>query len=550
MSINKNKARHSLLEHTSQQFYDLIVIGGGVTGAGIALDASHNGLKTLLLEKADFASGTSSKSTKLIHGGLRYLKQLEISLVKESGLERAVVHKLAPHLVHPEKMLLPIVRKGSFGKLAASVAISIYDFLARVKSKDRKESLSKEETEILEPLLNDKIVKGGVRYSEYRTDDARLTISLIKRAVDLGCDAINYAEVKEFGYSEKGLMDSVEIKDHSTNQSYTVRSQCIVSAAGSWVDGVREKDDSLSDKHLFLSKGSHIVVPHPRLPLKQAVYFDDFKGRMIFAIPRQGITYIGTTDLAYDQSLNDVYCTQEEANYLLDATNYLFPKVNLSLDDIESSWSGLRPLIHQKGKKPTELSRKDEIFESPSGLISIAGGKLTGYRKMAERVVIKVLEKHFPKNNHHTTEGLFLNKDPFKSYDEVLSFIEQLESNLFHELEGKKIGEYLVFNYGRSAMDVVDLMREQSGTLTAEQLLIKSELTYTIEHEFVMTALDFFARRTARLYFNLSEVKEHLELVLKLMQEILEWDELTVEENRKSVEHAISRCLSCKTRIS
>ena len=538
--------RTRTLEHASKQFYDLIVIGGGVTGAGIALDASHNGLKTLLLDKADFASGTSGKSTKLIHGGLRYLKQLEVGLVKESGLERAVVHRLIPHLVHPEKMLLPIVKKGSFGKLAAALAISVYDFLAKVKQQDKRESLSKSETLIKEPLLNEQILKAGVRYSEYRTDDARLTISLIKRAADLGCDVFNYLELTGFNYTSDGLIESVKLKDQITDQAYAFESHAVVSATGPWVDEIRKEDGSLSDKHLFLSKGSHVVVAHSKLPIKQAVYFDDFKGRMIFAIPRQQVTYIGTTDLAYRHSLDDVFCSQEEANYLLDATNQLFPSARLSLDDIESSWAGLRPLIHQKGKGPTELSRRDEVFNSVSGLISIAGGKLTGYRKMAERVVMNVIEKYFPEKEYITTEDLFLSKHPFDSYAEVLSFVVLVESKLPETLQGKQIGEYLVFNYGREAVDIIGLMGVQTNDLTNKEKLIKSELLYTIEQEFVIKPLDFFTRRTGKLYFDLSDVQVYSKLVLQSMQDIFDWDQLTLEANRAEIKHAVARCLQCK----
>jgi glycerol-3-phosphate dehydrogenase len=547
MNKSSGKNRTQLLEHASDQFYDLIVIGGGITGAGIALDACHNGLKTLLLEKADFASGTSSKSTKLIHVGLRYLKQLEIALVKESGLERAVVHQLAPHLVHPEKMLLPIVKKGSFGKLAASIAISVYDFLANVKSVDKKENLSKSKAKITEPLLNEQILKGGVRYSEYRTDDARLTIAVVKKAVELGCDAINYAEVEGFEYTDKGQIAKVNVQDKSNQRSYSFRSTCVVSATGPWVDGIREKDRSLSDRHLFLSKGSHIVVPHASLPLRQAVYFDDFNGRMLFAIPRQQVTYIGTTDLEYHQSLDELYCTPDEANYLLEAVNHVFPSVDLSLSDIESSWAGLRPLIHEKGKGPSELSRKDEIFNSPSGLISIAGGKLTGYRKMAERVMEQVLEIYFSKKYHVTTQELYLTDHPFSSYKEVLSYVNVIESSLPTELKAKQKGAYLVFNYGRNAMGIVssiDIHKEES--LTYEQALMKSELIYTIEHELVLNALDFFARRTGKLYFNISDVKKHSELVLEIMRDTLSWDQTIFEYNKSQLSQAIKLCLVCK----
>ncbi len=203
-----NFKRDQKLKEAASVNYDLIVIGGGITGAGIALDATLRGLSVLLLEKSDFASGTSSKSTKLIHGGLRYLKQFEFGLVRETGLERAVAHKNIPHLVHPENMLLPIVEGGTFSSITASLAISVYDFLASVESVDKKKSLSKKEVIKHEPLLNKKLLKSGYAYSEYRTDDARLTIELIKAACREGALAFNYVKVIDFIY-EDGIIKGV-----------------------------------------------------------------------------------------------------------------------------------------------------------------------------------------------------------------------------------------------------------------------------------------------------------------------------------------------------
>ncbi len=339
-----------------------------------------------LLEKGDFASGTSSKSTKLIHGGLRYLKQFDFWLVKEVGSERAIVHKLAPHLVLPEKMLLPLIDGGSYGKWLTSIGLKVYDILAQVSGDDKRKMLEKKEALELEPLLPKKKLKGAGYYAEYRTDDARLTIENIKTSLTFGAVALNYAEVTAFDYTDD-IISGLHFKDVISGHEFTIKSKYVISAAGPWVDELRSINNSKKGKRLHLTKGVHLVFPHAKLPVKQSVYFDVPDGRMIFAIPRGKITYVGTTDTNYDQDKDDIKLDLVDALYLISAVNNMFPKINLELEDIISSWAGLRPLIHEEGKSTSELSRKDEIFISDTGLISMAGGKLTGYRKMAERVV-------------------------------------------------------------------------------------------------------------------------------------------------------------------
>jgi glycerol-3-phosphate dehydrogenase len=299
------KNRPQLIEALQNETFDLIVIGGGITGAGVALDAASRGLKTALVEKDDFGAGTSSKSTKLIHGGLRYLKQLEINLVKEVGRERAIVHRLAPHLVVPEKMLLPLVKGGTYGPMATRAGLWVYDVLAGVSGNDKRQMLNRDETLNKEPLLSPKGLLGGGYYAEYRTDDARLTIENIKAAANYGALCINYMKADDFIYRDDkitGLNCTNQLNGHKIQ----ISGSQVISAAGPWVDTLRKKDQSLSGKHLFLSKGVHIVVPHEKLPLQQSIYFDNDDGRMIFAIPRHRVTYIGTTDTPYEGDLNNI----------------------------------------------------------------------------------------------------------------------------------------------------------------------------------------------------------------------------------------------------
>lgn len=531
--------RGELINKLKSTSYDLIVIGGGITGSGIALDAASRGLKTMLIEKKDFASGTSSKSTKLIHGGLRYLKQFEIALVREVGRERAIVHRLAPQLVKSEKMLLPMIKDGTFGKVATSVGLMVYDVLAGVEKADQRKMLSKEETLEIEPLLDENILEGGGIYAEYRTDDARLTVEVLKTAVAHGADAINYVKGTDFIYDGAKVI-GVKCKDLFTDEEFEISSKYVVSAAGPWVDTLRKTNRSFKGKKLHLTKGVHIVVPHNRLPVKHSLYFDVPDGRMIFAIPRDKVTYIGTTDTDYHGDINDVRSNVEDVEYLLDAANNTFPTVNLTMADVESSWAGLRPLIEEEGKSASELSRKDEIFVSDTGLISIAGGKLTGYRKMAERILDLLSEKFEEDYKIEVKEGntdqIVLAGGPFKGSKEVDKYADKLAKELGEYGIEPYYGQYLVSNYGKQS----GLILEQMAAYKDKDPLVRlgrAELRYTVHHEMVHTAMDFFNRRTGRLYFNLPTIAPLVKPIMKDLKGYFGWKKKRVQQEMEALEH-------------
>jgi glycerol-3-phosphate dehydrogenase len=500
--------REQLLERIRSERFDLLVIGGGITGAGIALDAVSRGLKVALVEREDFASGTSSRSTKLIHGGLRYLKQLEFGLVKEVGSERAVVHNLAPHLVIPEKMLLPLSEGKSLGYLITSLGLKLYDWLADVKKSDQRRMLTRPQTLRYEPLLKKDFIKGGAIYAEYRTDDARLTLEVIKTAFQLGAVCVSYLGARDFLYEDKRA-SGARLVDELTKQELEIRATAIVNATGPWVDDLRTADASLSGKRLHLTKGVHIVVPRERLPVQQAIYFDVSDGRMIFAIPRGRVSYIGTTDTNYDGDKDHVVATVEDAEYLIRAVNDTFPSVHLTLDDIESSWAGLRPLIHEEGKSESELSRKDEIFVSPSGLISIAGGKLTGYRKMAERVVDLVVNRHFGNEVFREcfTNRIRLAGNTFGSYDDVVAYRGAVARQLSGVGLNEYVAEYLVGNYGQQTDLIIRHFLQMDADMDKDLALILSELWFCFHHEMIVTLVDFFLRRTGLVNFDIMRVE-------------------------------------------
>lgn len=540
MNLLSSLNRAQLIQRLQNESFDLTVIGGGITGAGIALDAATRGLKVALIEKDDFASGTSSKSTKLIHGGLRYLKQFEIGLVREVGRERAIVHRLAPHLVSAEKMLLPLIKGGTYGNVATSFGLWVYDVLAGVEGDDKRKMLSKSDTLAAEPLLREDILNGSGFYAEYRTDDARLTMENIKTAYQHEALSINYVKATDFTY-EDGIVTGVKCTDLAGDQELEITSKYVVSAAGPWVDEIRKVDNSLEGKHLFLSKGVHIVVPHERFPIQQAVYFDVPDGRMIFAIPRNRITYIGTTDTPYDGDINNIPINKEDVEYLLAGANGMFPTIKLTMEDVESSWAGLRPLIHEEGKSASEMSRKDEIFESPTGLISIAGGKLTGFRKMAERVVDLVAKRY--KNEQqkelkkNSTQKIPLTGGPFANAEEVYAYQQIITEKVKALGLPEYYGPYLVANYGKQSEGILENVSQFNDPI--EIALARAELRFCIENELCLTSVDFFNRRTGRLYFSLPSIAVVKDTILQDMQAIFNWS----EAERVAQEEALAKAI-------
>jgi glycerol-3-phosphate dehydrogenase len=501
------QSRDAILRHAEGKHWDLIVIGGGITGAGILLDARLRGMEVLLVEQNDFASGTSSKSTKLIHGGLRYLKQLDFALVREVGRERALLHRNAPHLVEPAPMLLPFFKNGTLRKTTAKLGLWLYETLAGVKMGEQFKTYSAQETNVMEPLLRDTELLGSAVYTEYQTNDARLTLSILKTAVQEGAFALNYAGVSTL-VKENGKICGVNVNDALTGKNFCLKASVVVNAAGPWVDAVREKDTAIWGKRLHLTKGVHITVNYNDFPIHRPVYFDSSDGRMIFAIPRDNYVYIGTTDTNYSGSLADVKLEQVDIAYLIRAWNSTFRGKSMEESDIVSGWAGLRPLIHQEGKKPSELSRKDEIWESESGLISIAGGKLTGYRVMAEKACNKVIERLKQsgtvayKPNTTATKillgGDFQGFSGWKEYA-MVQYGEAKEIGATTEL----IAQWVKL-FGRETEKIIDLaftiwpeIEEKSEVLT------RALIRYLRENEMMLTPLDYYERRIAKLGFDI-----------------------------------------------
>ncbi len=375
--------------------YDIVVIGGGITGVGIARDAALRGLSVALFEKGDYASGTSSKSSKLVHGGLRYLEHGEIGLVFESVSERRVQTRVAPHLVRPLPFLIPIYEGAKPGLELMNVGLWIYDSLALFRAprlhktfRGRKAALA------LEPQLKPDGLRGVLEYYDCATDDARLVLENAIDARTLGADCRTYTEVTRLERADDGRITGVAVRDRLTGETEVVTARAVVLAAGAWTDEmIRRFEIPMERPVLRRTKGVHVVLPRERLPLARAItLISPVDGRVMFAIPWRERTVLGTTDTDFTGSADQVAADADDVTYLCESGNGYFPGANLTPSDVISTWAGLRPLIAAPPNvDESEISREHEVFTRKDGLVIIAGGKLTTYRRMAREAVDKTL---------------------------------------------------------------------------------------------------------------------------------------------------------------
>jgi glycerol-3-phosphate dehydrogenase len=381
----------------TQPTFDLLVIGGGINGAGIARDAAMRGLSVAVVEQGDFASGTSSKSSKLIHGGLRYLENYEFALVLEASRERDHLRRhLAPHLVHPMPFVFPVFRGDPVGRLRLSAGLWVYDGLAAFRNIARHRSWGQKTTLRHEPRLRADGLRGSMHYYDCWTDDARLTLETVQSAIAEGAVACNHLGVTALLRTD-GELSGARVTDRLTGASFSIAARQIVNAAGPWLDRVRALDEPDGKPVLRLTKGVHIVVPRERVGNRNAIVLRAPRdGRVMFAIPWEHQTLVGTTDTDYDARPEDVAADANDVRYLLEAVNAYFPAARLEESDVIGAYAGLRPLVApptSQSETPSETSREEEIFESTSGLLSLGGGKLTTYRRVAEKVVDRVVAR-------------------------------------------------------------------------------------------------------------------------------------------------------------
>lgn len=551
MKLFSSYKRQDMLNQLEKVSLDVLVIGGGITGAGISLDAAARGLKTGLIEMQDFAAGTSSRSTKLVHGGLRYLQQFEVKMVADVGKERAIVYENGPHVTTPEWMLLPFHKGSTLGPLTSNIGLRVYDFLAGVKKSERRVMFKPEEVLKREPLIKSNDLRGGGYYVEYKTDDARLTIEVMKKAVEQGVHAVNYTKAVEFIYDDSNKVVGIIAEDQITGKPYKIYAKKFINAGGPWVDEVREMDGSKQGKTLHLTKGVHLVFSKKVFPLQQAIYFDTPDGRMIFAIPRDNKTYVGTTDTTYEGDIAHPLLTEDDRDYLLKAIDYMFPTLNISPNDVESSWVGLRPLIAEEdATSPSEISRKDEMFISDSGLISMAGGKLTGYRKMAEQAVDVVVDQLKEEENilysKSETKHLPISGGDVGGSEGFEKFKEQkTKQGIQHGLT-KDTAEKLIKRYGSNVDTVFKIYQDSQVEAGQEKIdpVVFAELIYAINYELAYKPVDFFIRRTGALFFDREWVVNHHSNVILYLTKVFQWSKEQKERYTAELDQLLKEAIT------
>ncbi|HWP66172.1 MAG TPA: glycerol-3-phosphate dehydrogenase/oxidase [Candidatus Limnocylindria bacterium] len=485
---------------------DVLVVGGGITGAGIARDAALRGLATALVEAVDFAAGTSSRSSKLIHGGVRYLAQGDVGLVREAAAERLVLKRIAPHLAVPVTMVIPTYARTTHLKLGAG--LWAFEKLVTVDEADRHRLLDRREALAFEPTLAPERLFGAAVYGEYLTDDARLVLENVRDAHLAGALCANHAEVTAL---ERG---AAVVRDTLDGSELRVRARVIVNAAGPWVSEVERRAGVRGGLRLQLTKGVHLVVARERLPLRHVVVMAARDKRSVFAVPRDDVVYLGTTDTVYDAAVLNPGVTRDDVAYLLDAANRVFTGPPLTEGDLIGSWAGLRPLLHQEGKAPSEISRRDETrIDEALALISIAGGKLTAYRTMAERVVDLVCTRLGRPALACRTAEL-----PLPSARGTLPTPADLAS----VLPGLPAvaAERLRRLYGAEALHVV----RRAAALGGVDALWRAEIERAVEAEMALTLEDALERRLRLLLFDAGQGLAVAEEAAALMAQRLGWN--------------------------
>ncbi|MBV9257299.1 MAG: glycerol-3-phosphate dehydrogenase/oxidase [Ktedonobacteraceae bacterium] len=549
-TLSSTVRTHNLAELGSDRF-DVLVIGGGVTGAGVALDAVTRGYKVALVEKADFASGTSSKSTKLVHGGIRYLPEFDFALVHEALVERGIMLQNAPYLVRPVAFVLPIYEgdrhpvgmpittPGGIGlSFLLNIGLWLYDVLAGRRNIHRHRHLKREAVLKMAPALVQEGLKEGFVYYDGQTNDARLTMALIRTAAHYGATIANYAEVTSFLADEDGKVHGARVCDKLGNQEITIQARHIVNATGVYTEQVEALTGEESQIQVEPSKGVHLVLSQADLKLgNSAIVLPETEDkRILFIVPWESRAIFGTTDTG-SGDLDSPVATQEDIRYLLKYLNrYL--SVNLTEENIVSTYAGYRPLVKPRRANRTtaKLSRTHAVIEGPSGLVTITGGKLTTYRRMAQDTV-DVLSSRDGTKPVHPTQSLPLQGS---------AGWPVMRRELVRKGEAlglsPEIVEHLGYSYGTNAQTILNLI-EDDATLATRLIddlpYIKAEVFYACRYEMAMTPYDILARRTSIILEDRQSGLGVVDEIATLMAKELSWSstqqQSLVEAYRNSI---------------
>jgi glycerol-3-phosphate dehydrogenase len=534
-----SRSRSSILTEIARAPLDLLVIGGGINGAGIAREATLRGLRVGLVDKGDFANGTSSRSSRLIHGGFRYLELGDLRLVFAACQERDLLRRrLAPHLVRPVPFLFPVYQGDRRGLAAVTVGLWLYDLLAAFRNIKRHKRLSRRAALELEPELRAEGLQGAGYYYDCWTDDARLTLETLLSAWSEGALVCNYVVVSGFHHRD-GRIDRVTLRDVVRDELLEVQARVVVNAAGPWVDTVRTLDDPNARPVVRRTKGVHAVVPRDRVRNRGAVVVrSPSDGRVMFVIPWGDQTLVGTTDTDYDGSPDIVRPERADIDYLLDAVNHCFPSARLAVDDVVSAYAGLRPLValgtRANSDEPSMASREEAIIVSPSGLVSLAGGKLTTYRRVAVSVVERVISelrrregdrRRFPRSRSDAKPLLGAKVAGSTAQSAVLLAAADQE--------------HLTGRYGSRIAHLMRLLDEEQTLrepLAPPAADLRGEVRIAAKEEMAVRVEDVLRRRLHVALKNPSQGVDVVADVVGLMGEALGWD-----DDRRKVEEAAYR---------
>lgn len=534
-----------------EQTFDLLIVGGGVIGAGAARDAALRGLRVAVVEADDIASGTSSRSSKLIHGGLRYLEQGDISLVFESVSERRIMMHVAPHLVRPLGFLFPVYANGPVRLTTLKLGLIVYEGLALFRSPKMHRNLSIPEIHEEFPLLRQDGLHGGPLYWDCATDDARLTLETMLDAQNAGAVVLTHAKVKGLFHGADGRVNGVEVTDNlGSSRSIQVRAAVVINATGPWSDRIRSHGEQKSHQ-LRLTKGVHIVVPADRLPLPHTVVaFHPKDQRVLFFIPWGDRVYIGTTDTDYEGDPAEVHATREDVDYLFTAFELYFPTVKMQRGEITATWAGLRPLIRAEGVPPSQVSREHVITTDADGLVSIAGGKLTTHRRMGAEVVeeaIRVMEKaghsHPPLKVVNTAQLPLPGAVGWGEEDEGAAMIQKVIDTA-HGLLPESTCRYLADRYGSRAVDLIQMAlqdQERLAPLVPGRPEILAQVDWAVQQELAATVTDFMERRTQLYFRDVDQGLGALEVVKNRMAALLGWTAVEAEGHAQHYRNEVAR---------
>jgi glycerol-3-phosphate dehydrogenase len=536
--------RGALVERLERETFDLAVVGGGITGASIARDAAMRGLSVALVEKGDFASGTSSRSSRLIHGGLRYLRHRHIRLVREGLRERGRLLRLAPHLVRAIPFTLPIYPDSRDRPALLRLGLTGYDLLAGTLGIGRHRALSRERLMEVEPALRDHGLQTGFRYFDAITNDARLTLAVALSAIGRGAAAANYVEAVSLERAN-GRVTGVNCRDLAGSRDLTVRARAVVGAAGPWTDELRAMLGAPAA--LRPTKGIHIVVPRERLPTNSVVAFY-WAERPLFAAPAGQHTYVGTTDTDWRGDLADVEANADEVSHVLEAINGNF-NVELTTSDVSATWAGVRPLITEEGTpSPSDVSRDYEILDGPPGMYTICGGKLTSARAMAEDLVDHVIEREAGRLSRRPAKcrtartplpGATADFDRYRV--EAASALKQGWGL------AEESAERLVDTYGTDHVRVLGRAAKEPALLEPiadGSPVLRAEVAYAASEEMAVALEDFMRRRSDLMLFGPGNGVGADETVAEVMDSTLTWGSAERERQVSAYRDAVARMMS------